>query len=184
MTSVEKFLLISGAIGAGKTSVANVLVSRFKFQKISSSGYLRSLIPPEELSVGDNARFQLQNLGDQLDKETDYFWVVDPVSTGQIKIHPDIHNWLIDAVRKKRQVEHFRNKFGSAIRHIHLTAPEEILRSRHSCRSDEYDRAVNHSNEVNARSLGEIADLIIDTSVNAPNVVATQIVSLWETHSA
>jgi chloramphenicol 3-O-phosphotransferase len=178
--AVEKILLLSGAIGAGKTSIAKVLMTSFAFQKIGTSDYLISQIPRSELREGDERRLQLQELGDRLDRETDYRWVIDPVAVQAIAQAPLVESWLIDAVRKKRQVEHFRNQFGPKIRHIHLTAPEEVLRARHAQRGEDYDQAIAHPNEVNSRSLIEIADHIVDTSSLEPGAIASHVLSNWE----
>jgi adenylate kinase family enzyme len=177
--ATEKLLLLSGAIGAGKTSVADVLKARYQFKKISSSGYLLSLILPDELREGDQRRRQLQELGDRLDEETDFRWIVDPVARDAIEQSPEVRNWLIDAVRKRKQVEHFRSHFGPIVRHIHLTAPEKVLRARYTDRRGEYDKAIAHPNEVNARSLEAIADRVIDTSDSDSDSIALQIMAEW-----
>ena len=173
--AVETLLLLSGAIGAGKTSVANALSESFYFEKVSSSGFLRSLFDEDELKKGDEGRRQLQELGDQLDIETDFLWIVDPVAVNAISEHPLVNRWMVDAVRKQKQVDHFRNYFGTSVRHIHLTAPEDVLRARHADRPGDYDAAIIHPNEVNARNLESVADLVIDTSSSKSSLIAAQI---------
>lgn len=175
-----KLLLLSGAIGSGKTKVACELIKNFGFVKIASSGYLSSLIPAEERKEGDERRQQLQELGDRLDDETGYRWIVDPVATQAIQDSPDTQNWLVDAVRKKRQVELFRERFGILVRHVHLTASEEVLRSRYAQKGSDYDAVITHPNEVNARSLESLADLALDTSAARAELLTTKIWSLWE----
>lgn len=177
--AVQRLILLSGAVGAGKTSIANTLIAQFEFKKIGSSDYLLSLIPPAELKEGDERRRQLQELGDHLDHTTDYRWIVDPVATGAIARAPLVSNWLVDAVRKKRQVEHFRELLGSNLRHIHLTAPEAVLRARYTERGGNYDEAIAHSNEVNARSLITIADDVIHTTEASPHDIAEHILRFW-----
>lgn len=177
--TVEKVLLLSGAIGSGKTAIAKELIRSFRFVKIASSGYLLSLIPPDELNEGDDRRRQLQELGDRLDEETGYRWIVDPVAVQALEGNPDVKNWLVDAVRKRRQVELFRERFGALIRHVHLTASEEVLRSRYAEKGGDYDTAVAHPNEANARSLQKLADLVLDTSAAKAELVAQQIWSTW-----
>ncbi len=178
--AVEKLLLLSGAIGSGKTKVATELIEKSEFFKIASSGYLSSLIPPEELKEGDERRRQLQELGDHLDDETGYRWIVDPVATQAIQRSPDTKNWLVDAVRKERQVELFRERFGILVRHVHLTASEEVLRSRYAQKGSDYDAVMSHPNEVNARGLEGLADLVLDTSAARAEPLTTKIWSLWE----
>jgi adenylosuccinate synthase len=176
--AVERVLLLSGAIGSGKSAVAKELVRTFEFVKIASSDYLISLIPTDELKEGDARRRQLQELGDRQDKETGYRWIVDPVAVQALKGAPDVRNWLVDAVRKERQVELFRERFGALIHHVHLTATEEVLRSRYAEKGDDYDAAIVHPNEVNTKNLEELADLVLDTSTARAEIVAQQI---WNT---
>lgn len=178
--AVEKILLLSGAIGAGKTSVATILMASFEFQKIGTSDYLISKIPPSELKDGNERRLQLQDLGDRLDNETDYRWVISPVAVDAMGRNPRVTNWLIDAVRKERQVAHFRSQFGATVRHIHLTASETVLRARHLERGGNYDQAIAHPNEMNSRNLIGIADHIVDTGTLQPYAVASRVLSAWE----
>ena len=70
------------------------------------------------------------------------------------------------------------------MRHVHLTAPEEVLRERYTRRSDPsdtpYEDAINHPNEVAARSLIDRADLVFDTSVMSTEEVVRRIQPMWE----
>lgn len=177
--AVQKLLLLSGAIGSGKTEVAKELIRTFQFDKIASSDYLISIIPPNELKEGDERRRQLQELGDRLDEETGYRWIVEPMATQAVHDFPDTVNWLVDAVRKRRQVELFRERFGSLVSHVHLTASEEVLRSRYAKKGGDYEVAIAHPNEVNARGLKDLADLVLDTSAAKAELLAPQIWSTW-----
>lgn len=177
--AVEKLLLLSGAIGSGKTAVAKELIRVFQFVKIASGAYLVAQIPPHKLKDGDTRRRQLQELGDHLDVKTGYHWIVDLVAVQALNGTPGVKNWLVDAVRKKRQVELFRERFGSLVRHVHLTASEEVLRSRYAEKGEDYDAAIVHPNEVSARSLERLADLVLDTSSAKPGLLAQQIWSTW-----
>ncbi|MEA5126209.1 AAA family ATPase [Xanthomonas dyei] len=173
-----RIVLLSGAFGVGKSAATTELINEFGFQKVSTSAYLRSFIPDASLSETELRR-QLQEAGDRLDAETDYTWVVDPVTIRAIEQAPDTKGWIIDAVRKARQVEHFRSRFGSAVRHVHLEAPEAVLRSRYAHSDDDYSNAVSHPNEVSARSLRSIADCLIETSTQTPEQVASSIIKNW-----
>lgn len=177
---MEKLLLLSGAICAGKTAVATALKELSGFQKIGSSDYLRAYgreHPPAE------SRLELQELGDLLDRETDFLWLVRDVAIPTIEAAPSVANWLLDAVRKPRQVEHFRTHFGPAIRHIHLTAPEDVLMARYATRPDArqtpYERAIDHPNERTSRSLIDLADKIFDTSKVEAKEIAAVVMSNW-----
>lgn len=167
-------LLVSGPIAVGKTSFANELIETSSFKKIRSGDFLSQLATARG-SRSD--RTGLQELGDSLDVETDYRWVVESVAGPLIAADVPQRLWLFDAVRKQRQVEHFRARFEVDVFHVHLIAPEEVLRARYEERrrrgddylgSATYDEVVRHPNEIEARSLGDIADLRLDTHANSP----------------
>lgn len=170
-----QILLLSGPFRVGKSTLADLLIAQHGFRKISSGGYLRSLLDGE----GAEHRPSLQGLGDRLDAQTDYRWLIDPLAKGAIDASPEHARWLIDAVRKPRQVEHFRAEFPSAVRHIHLTADEALLQSRYTEGLDAYRRDLAHPNEQSSRSLGAIADLTIDMSAPRLDDVIPSMLSLW-----
>lgn len=170
-----RIVLLSGPFKVGKSTVTRELVQQFGYLKISSSDYLRSLTPGvEQLDIAQ-ARLRLQETGDELDRQTDFRWVVDPVATSAVANAPDTSAWLFDAVRKRRQVEHFRERFGSAVMHVHLIAPDDVLRTRSGLSETAYSSAISHSNEVNARSLGDLADRVFDTTLDTAHQIAVQI---------
>lgn len=161
MTDIS-ILLISGPLAVGKTSVRETLVAHHGYLALQSSSFLRELasscgIPSERAS--------LQTLGDFLDTETQFSWVVKSVALPQIQENPERKFWVFDAVRKPEQVALFREQFGAAIRHVHLTCSEPVLKQRYELRgrhddSVSYEVAINHPNEVASRSLSRIADQI------------------------
>lgn len=170
-------LLLSGPIGVGKTTVSDALVEA-GFSKIRSGKYLESRAQASGRSCD---RTSLQQLGDELDAETDYRWLIDAVAVPTIEAAKGSHLWLVDAVRKRRQVEHFRSRFGASVRHLHLIAPESVLKERYDARiaaggeyagNTSYDIAARHPNEVAARALVEIADVVCDmTELAAADIV-------------
>jgi len=174
MTDLQ-ILLLSGPFRVGKSTLADALIDEQGFRKISSGGYLRSLL--ENGDSGDRAT--LQELGDRLDTETDYRWLIDPLARRTISESPDQSRWLIDAVRKARQVEHFRAEFSGAVRHVHLSADEPILQSRYTEGLDAYRRDLAHPNEQSSRSLGVIADLTVDMTLPQLDEVKSEILNLW-----
>jgi chloramphenicol 3-O-phosphotransferase len=176
--SIKSLVLLSGPIAAGKTSVREELLARHGYHYVRSSAYLMDLASKQGQF---EARTSLQDLGDRLDSETDYRWVLDEVARPAFAADPSKLRWLVDAVRKRRQVEHFRDAFGLAVTHVHLTAPEEILERRYTTRlstakdATPYKIAIQHENEVASRRLVEIADLILDTSTSTPLELARLI---------
>src|SRR5256885_10800615 len=103
----RRILLLSGPVAAGKSSVAALLVERGGFARVRSGHFLSEYATARGLTPD---RQTLQEVGDRLDIETDYRWLVDEVAAPAIASNPNQARWLVDAVRKHRQVEHFRNR--------------------------------------------------------------------------
>ena len=168
-------------MASGKTSVSAALQEHFGFFPISSSFFLRAqLVDQGEMPD----RHKLQELGDSLDRTTDFSWVIDSVARPAINARPGVNNWLLDAVRKSRQVELFKLHFAGAVIHVHIDAPEAVLKQRYAERGlnhlTDYQANVRHPNELNARSLGSIADKVFDTGTLTAIEIARQIIELWE----
>lgn len=178
MESIQVLVLLSGPIAVGKTSVRNELLSGFGFDYVRSSGYLQEMLAGQG-QIGD--RRSLQDFGDSLDVETDYRWVLDRVAMPAFDAAPEQRRWLVDAVRKLRQVEHFRQALGPVVMHVHLSAAEDVLQRRYAARMQPgveavpYSTAVQHPNEVASRQLIEVADLVLDTGESTPTQVAFEI---------
>ena len=128
-------------------------------------------------------RESLRILGDRLDEETNFTWLVDQVAKVQVAKDPSQSLWYVDAVRKKEQVAHFRSNF-SCVHHVHFAASEEVLKDRFLARArdgDEsdlpgaYEKHVEHPNEQAARSLVEIADAVLDLAAMSPEEAADAI---------
>lgn len=176
METMEMLVLLSGPIAVGKTSVRQELLAAHGFEHVRSSAYLKELAQTE-------GRTSLQDLGDRLDEETDYRWLLDSVARPGFMALPGQQRWLVDAVRKKRQVEHFRDAYGPLVLHVHLTAPEEILKQRYASRlstsgdQPEYAIAIEHENETASRRLIDIADLVLDANLLTPQGLAQLIVN-------
>jgi cytidylate kinase len=178
---IRSVLLLSGPLAVGKTAVRDQLAQRFDFAPVRSSQYLRARADERQLSI---ARESLQELGDALDTETDYRWVIDSVAMPAMAQNPSQSLWLVDAVRKPRQIHHFRKQFGAAVFHAHLFADEEILRARYVSRQSmqgesadptPYEEAINHENERSARSLIDLADLALDVGALSPAEAAKRV---------
>jgi predicted kinase len=176
----QRIVLLSGAVTAGKSSLASTLISSHGFRKISTSGYLTEIAATTGL---ENRRDVLQALGDRLDEETDYSW---PVKVAQRLIADGQHEgpWLLDAVRKDRQVTHFRTVF-SRVLHVHVTAPEEVLRARYLVRQGltdsrdaqgTYDELIKHPNEISSRALEASADMVLDSNSMSAAAMADAVV--------
>lgn len=176
-----KLLLLSGPLSVGKSSVTAVLVAKHSYSKVRSGAYVASVATARGLPQNRNG---LQEVGDSLDADTDYLWLLNDVAKPTIFATPCQRCWVIDAVRKDRQITHFRREFGASIYHVHLFAPEEVLRSRYEHRQKSgddyvgdapYDVAISHPNETAARSLLNIADTVIDIGERSPEETASLI---------
>lgn len=178
---MKRLLLLSGPMASGKTSVSAALQEHHGFLPISSGSYLRAQLVARNKQLD---RYNLQELGDSLDKATDFSWLIESVAKPAIEARLDIDNWLIDAVRKPRQVELFRHCFGRAVRHVHIVAPDSVLVQRYVERGGsllvDYQASVLHPNEQSARSLAGFADKVLDTERYTSLEIANHIMKVWE----
>ena len=178
MVQLKAIVLLSGPIAVGKTSVRQELIANHSFAYVRSSAYLKALA---DAQGHDSQRANLQDLGDQLDIETDYLWLLNEVALPAFEASSGQKRWLVDSVRKERQIEQFRKAYGRRVLHVHLNASEIVLRRRYELRlvttSDitPYRIAIQHGNEIASRSLVRIADLIFDTSTLTPQEIAAAI---------
>jgi adenylosuccinate synthase len=179
--SVKSLVLLSGPLAVGKTAIRSALVDNHGFSYLRSSEYLRGVAKSRGIAID---RLGLQTLGDDLDKATDYRWLITDVAQPAMSEVLAQELWVVDAVRKHRQVEHFRDAFGHAVHHVHLTAPEEVLRARYYYRQAEqgnradltsYETAVDHDNERASRALIKCADVVIDVVDRTPAEVVQMI---------
>ena len=176
-------LLISGPLAVGKTAVRDELEKSYGFVSLRSSAYLRYQANAERIPLD---RQSLQNLGDRLDVETNYRWVVDSVARPAISASEGML-WLFDAVRKERQVAHFRESGLGLVLHVHFTAADHLLRERYERRQiaqgadadlTTYEDAINHDNERASRALKAIADSSVDLGDISPQVAADEVMVL------
>jgi hypothetical protein len=177
-------LLLGGPVAVGKSGVADALIKNHGFASIKSSAYLRGQAASDGLS---ESRTNLQRTGDRLDDATDFKWLVDNVAVPTITANPDNDWWLLDSVRKKRQVEHFRDHFGKSVFHVHLVAPESIIEARYNHRllaggeagNVSYADTIAHANERSSRSLIDIANLVVDLGSTSSEAAASSILRKW-----
>jgi len=124
-------------------------------------------------------RLALQAAGDELDRRTAGGWVADAVAEEGAGV-AESTLLLVDSARIAAQVTALRVRFGkAAVRHVHLTAPEQVLQARYMARASElrefatYAEARTSPTEAAVDSLAAIADAVVDTSVfDLPSQVA------------
>lgn len=176
-------LLLSGPVAVGKSAVATELIDNCGFKKISTGNFLLEVVKTRGMS---GSRSVLQEVGDSLDVETDFRWVVDSVAAPAISDNANVERWLLDSVRKQRQVSHFKERYGDKVFHVHLTASEILLRDRYDSRisrggeylgNTPYEIAILHPNEVASRELFGIADALISIELLTPKEIAKEILT-------
>lgn len=164
---MDQVVLISGHLGAGKSGLARILESEFEYFRFSSSGYLRQ----EAARRGvPSDRSSLQELGDVLDRETGDAWLYQAVhAMAQTLVGaPRI---VVDGVRTRKQLEHFRRDHTLPCVHVHLFGQTVALRKRFGERSGqdaapEYVQADLIKSEQDIEGFKRDADLRVNTTRN------------------
>lgn len=175
---LTSIVVLSGSIGAGKTTLAQLLVDRFKAVHIKTRELLTSLgrdVPQE--------RRALQNFGEVLDRKTNGTWVRAGLQEIRDKM-PHDRLIVLDSVRILQQIEAIRSSYGRRVVHIHLTADLAVLkqryRERRSGRTKElpsYAAVRSNPTERRVEELGEVADVLIRTDRSTPDDVLVRVAS-------
>ena len=159
-------MVLSGPIHSGKTTLSAGLTDRLGSVVFKSREALARRISKDF----SDRRKPLQAEGARLDRATNGRWVVQELLKW-LRDNEPCNVVVVDAVRIAGQVEGIRDAFGARVVHIHLTAPEEVLRRRHEEpreRSTDsgltFEQARNDETERNVESLASIADAVIDTN--------------------
>ncbi|WP_257461545.1 adenylosuccinate synthetase [Archangium lipolyticum] len=173
----ETLVVISGPIGAGKSTLAQGLERRHGALRFSSGQLLRHQLG------GDGGRLELQAAGEALDRETGGRWVAESlmdVLKARAQPPPLV---VVDSIRIPLQLEALRQRLGSRMVHVHLTAPAEALEARFGQRSSRTDEGVSfeqaraNRTESAVHRLADTADLVIDTWRTPPDAVLVLVAS-------
>ncbi|AEF91096.1 Adenylosuccinate synthetase [Delftia sp. Cs1-4] len=164
---MDQVVLISGHLGAGKSGLAQMLESEFDYHRFSSSAYLTQEAARRGLA---SDRKSLQELGDTLDRETLDGWLHQAVcAMAQSLGHSS--RIVVDSVRTRKQLEHFRNDHALPCVHVHLFGQTVALRKRFDERSGreaapEYVHADLIKSEKDIEGFKNDADLRVNTTRN------------------
>lgn len=152
-------VIISGVIGAGKTTAAQYLEKR-NFVSARYSQVLEKQLQEQGKPI---IRSNLQQIGGQVHDNEGQRWL----GAQLLKQTGDKPFIVIDGVRFREDVSYMRETFGPACMHIHITTSEKARTRRMAGKSREdldLNMASTSSTEQEVASLGELADIVISNS--------------------
>ncbi|MFC7530126.1 adenylosuccinate synthetase [Actinoplanes sp. GCM10030250] len=181
MKSPLRIIVVSGQVGAGKSTLAEALERRFQARRLSTKDALRNLAADTARQL-PNERRALQDFGAELDERTAGRWVAD-ATVELLGEYPAAELVIIDAVRLHSQVERLREAFTSAVTHVHVYAPDDELARRYQERGNSsgitelksYDEVKAHATEANVHKLKAEADIAVDSQRCVPEDVLTRV---------
>ena len=169
----RQIVLLSGPVASGKSTLVTKLADTFEAHVVKTRDLMAS-----RLRVINRAT--LQRRGDRLDRETNGRWVLDGLER-RLRDLPHSSLVIVDAVRKAYQIEAIREAYGANVTHIHLTAPLEVLASRHAQRQNagepDYATVRRNRTERSVETLSAFADIVIDTNRCTEEDVLTRAAS-------
>lgn len=162
----KKIIVLSGRVGAGKSTLAKGLVEKFEAHVLKT----RKLIQSAAQGKLESVRGALQDYGDLLDRKTNGRWVATELSRLIENIPPDAIV-VVDAVRKIEQVHAIRRAYGSRVVHVHLDAQTTVLADRYKRKQRlrslgefaRYEQVSENGTEKRVWRLAKSADVVIPT---------------------
>ena len=169
-------ILLSGRVGVGKTSVGLAMTASLGAALFSTSQAIANRLPDTPL-----ARLAFQQAGESLDASTHGRWVAEEL-VSSLENSP---NWLIvDAIRTRNQILAIRESVCRSILHVHLIASARARRARYlekiSVLQEVEDYALLECNATESQvdRLGEVADIVLDTTSISIKSAADHIAKL------
>lgn len=166
-----RIVVISGPVGAGKSTLADRLAKRFGALHVRT----RDLIAERARQAGETPptdRAGLQAYGERLDVETNGSWVAQDLAASVGGID-QTRLVVVDGVRLASQIESMRTAFGRDVVHLHLYAPHDELAARYERRRSSgeseikelpsYDDVASNPTEAHVADLARDADIAIDS---------------------
>ena len=125
-----RIVVLSGPICAGKSKLcANLQTCGYGASVVKT----RDLIKQQRPKVKEE-RGPLQRAGEALDRADGGAWVGNAL----VRLIRDFPRgsglFVVDSARIRGQISAIRKAYGSAVHHVHLTAPEEELAARYELR--------------------------------------------------
>lgn len=174
--------MLSGPIGAGKSSLAEKLQARYSATVIKTRDLIRKQLPSVRAE-----RAALQKAGEKLDRADGGAWVKNALVRfieDNVKGPAARGFFVIDSARIPGQVKAVREAYGTAVHHIHVDASDEILAKRYAERSDKtkeferYEDVRKSKTERDVRKLADLADTVVETDRCTPEAVLVRSIAL------
>jgi adenylosuccinate synthase len=172
-------VVVSGPVAGGKSVLARRLAQRFAGSRLSTRELLMPILEPGETP----SRQRLQQIGTELDDRTGGTWVADRFSRRIFESGTGLV--VIDSARIAGQLAGLRSAFSHEVRHVHITASRETCAERYELRraraeveeATSYDEVMADPTEAKVDSLGELADISVDTDRNSEEDVLVRVAS-------
>lgn len=174
----EIILLLTGPIASGKSTLCNDLAANFRFKVLKTNKLLK-----ERAAEKSESRGKLQQSGEDLDIQTKGAWVRDGLRRF-IEPLPEDARVIVDSCRILAQIDTIRDAFGLRVFHIHLTAPDDVLKKRFNRRKKKsfkeaisFEEAKKDPTESKVEELAIVADVVIDTERSLADDVVVRAAS-------
>lgn len=192
----KQIVLISGNVASGKTTLSDLLRSRFQhIEVLKTKEVIRELALKKTGTELPAERRALQDFGDRLDRETHGEWVRDALQRLLARLGPSEPDAivLVDAVRILDQIRAIRKAYGFSVLHFHLQTPSETLSLRYRHRSSglkelpSFSDVKKNPTEARVQDLENAADVVINTKLCRKEDVlakAATYLGLYSNHHA